>query len=81
MLGTGRAGIPSWYVANGVNNTYFTELIVDIPEKVANPPGTTGTLEWKDISAGMEHSCGLLKDGSAYCWGEKHVACCSARFS
>ena len=30
---------------------------------------TTSSLEYLSISAGLEHTCGVLKDGTPYCWG------------
>jgi hypothetical protein len=33
------------------------------------PTAVTGGFRWKAIGAGSAWSCGLVEDGSAYCWG------------
>jgi alpha-tubulin suppressor-like RCC1 family protein len=34
------------------------------------PLAVDGTLTFASISAGTTHTCGVMPDGSAYCWGE-----------
>jgi len=31
----------------------------------------SGKISWMQISSGMEHSCGVTSDNSAYCWGQQ----------
>lgn len=31
---------------------------------------TTGVLTWSSLTTGLEHSCGIKTDGTAWCWGE-----------
>lgn len=40
------------------------------PQYVPDPVPVTGGLTFVTVAAGMERSCGLTSDGSAYCWGD-----------
>ncbi len=35
----------------------------------ASPVQVAGGYSWAQIAAGMDHTCGLLYSGKAYCWG------------
>lgn len=43
--------------------------IFDTPVEVAPPGGRT----WAHISAGAQHACGTLDDGTVMCWGQNDV--------
>lgn len=36
---------------------------------VRSPREVSGSLRFVEIEAGLDHTCGLAADGSAYCWG------------
>jgi alpha-tubulin suppressor-like RCC1 family protein len=40
------------------------------PEPVADPVAVVGGRTWRDVSAGMDFTCGVTTGGEAYCWGE-----------
>ena len=42
------------------------ENSIATPREVATGPG----VEWRTVSAGDEHTCGVDYDGTLYCWGE-----------
>lgn len=43
---------------------------VDSPELVLEIGGSKFTGVFKHITTGFYHTCGLLEDGTAYCWGD-----------
>lgn len=45
----------------------FPALCSTIPERVP------GDLEWTDVSAGGNRTCGLTREGTAWCWGEGNL--------
>lgn len=50
----------------GDNQTTTDRLM---PVIVHTDSGLPGWVDWKVISAGQEHTCGVRNDGSAWCWG------------
>ena len=40
------------------------------PTVGAGPPKPPPELTFVGVSAGSSHSCGVISDGTAYCWGD-----------
>ena len=58
----GQLGVPS--TESCANGPSFSEACSPLPVLVSGLP------KFIDITAGDEHTCGLVADGSVYCWGE-----------
>lgn len=43
--------------------TGLDDVIIPVPTPVA------GSVTWRDVAAGVEHSCGIATDGRPLCWG------------
>lgn len=67
-----RANGTAWCWGQGVLGRLGVGNDIDsgVPEQVMDADGSSFWTDWVSISAGDEHSCGQLVDGSLWCWGK-----------
>lgn len=53
----------------GFNSSYQLGTGDTFSKNIPTRTGQVGT-EWKDIGAGRNFACGILEDGTLYCWGD-----------
>ena len=51
-------------------NTFGQVGSASVGESTPAPTRVDGNLRFRSISVGLDHSCGLATDGSAWCWGD-----------
>ena len=56
--------------ANGRLGNNDTTTNKSRPSAVLTSSGSGSWADWKSVSAGYQHSCGIRRDGSAWCWGQ-----------
>lgn len=55
-------------------DNYFGQLAFPSWPQHRKPERIGTESDWKDLSLGINASCGLRQDGSLWCWGENHTA-------
>ncbi len=53
----------------GRNSTSELGLGADRPVQIRSPQQVGDGTDWKQVAAGLQHTCAVRADGSAWCWG------------